>query len=354
MERFVGIVLLVVAGVLSTSGTAVSTGSNMVCMSNITRDEIQVAVNGIKDDLQGLETIKESMTTRLDTLMTALRTNNEDDDVANTISVLLEYIPGVGSLYKASRTFINSLEQEGLGLNVIGGNIKDFLYIDNFDNPRVVTVHSVFEDLSDDAFRSVLNSLMGCGSNKVRVEAAVKRHLADVDFNKKGFLLVHHLKANDPFHNRFLSNRVAIAKYALTKGAVYLGLISYEVYVTKSAFSVFIPNGFIEGAPVKVTFKFDYTADGGRDHIVKAPGTFGKSEIDASNPDQFAIEMLRDEIYYWFTGTVFIGDLEILGGEEKEEYRLINGYMDLTMYSLNPNLPLGDVTRLVALRDPVN
>ena len=80
MERFVGIVLLVVAGVLSvTGGAAISTASNPVCVSN-TRD-VQAAINVIKDDLQGLETIKESITTRLDNLMSALRTDNVDGEI---------------------------------------------------------------------------------------------------------------------------------------------------------------------------------------------------------------------------------------------------------------------------------
>ncbi len=193
MERFVGMcfVLLVVAGELSvTSGSAVSTVSNTVCVGNVSREEIQLAINGIRDDLLGLETIKESMTTRLDTLTKALHTDSMDDDVANTISSFLEYIPGVGSLYKASRTFIHSLEHSDVGLSIIGGDIKDFLYFDNFDSQSVVTVHSVFEDNADDAFRRILNSLLGCGSNKERVGVAVKRHLGNVDSNKKGFLLV--------------------------------------------------------------------------------------------------------------------------------------------------------------------
>ncbi|XP_033645132.1 uncharacterized protein LOC117304671 [Asterias rubens] len=349
MERFVGIVLLVVAGVLSvTGGAAISTASNPVCVSN-TRD-VQAAINVIKDDLQGLETIKESITTRLDNLMSALRTDNVDDDVANTISVLLEYIPGVGSLYKASQTFINSLEQEGPGLNLINGDIKDFLYFDNFDHPSVVTVHSVFENLSIGAFRSVMNSLRR-RRNEEMVEAAVKRHLADVDFNKKGFLLVHHLQANDPFHEQFLSNRVTIAKYALTNQAVYIGLISYNYYVDKSVIAFIVPRGFQEGAPAKITHKFDVLSDGTPDFISKSIGTFGECEVDASGPANLTIEVLRNEIYYWFKGTVYIGDLEILD-EGKDEYRLINGYVDLTMFSTNPNLPLGYITRLELLVEP--
>ncbi|XP_071785674.1 uncharacterized protein [Asterias amurensis] len=317
--------------------------------------EIEKAIKGIRDDLDELETIKERITTRLDSLQ-ALYTENMEADISSPISVLLEYIPGVGSLYQASRTFVNSLQYSNdlavnpVALSIIGGTVKDFLHFNNIhEEGVVVTVHSLFENLTRDAFGRILDTLEGHMANREKVESVVRRYLRVINLSKKCFLLVHHLEENDPFHKSFQDNRVRLAKYALSKGAVYNGLISYDRYADKSLITVSVPLGFKEGAPVTVSWKLDQTWAGKQNVIVTTKGTFGKCNINSSNPDQQSveIEMLRNETYYWFVGTLYIGNLEMLDGDdEPEEYQLNNSYIELKMFAKDPNEPLGNITRL--------
>ena len=275
-------------------------------------------------------------------------------DTEEAIFAFLEYIPDVGSMYQVSKTIIHSLQHNGdasvspAGLNIIGGAIRDILHFNNLvETGMVVTVHSLYENASQNALGNLLDSLSGHISNREKIESVIRQCLRNVNLNKKAFLLVHHLEENDPFHNRFRDNRVRIAKYGLIKGAVYLGLITYDNYTKKSLIMITVPHSFKEGAPIKISWKFDRLWNGTQHHIVRSVGTIGKCEIEGSNPEQksFEIEMLRNQCYYWFAGTVYIGDIEKIGEGLAEEYKL-NSYMELKMYSTNPNLPLGTISKL--------